>query len=246
MGRDDTKQETTIGEVSGSIGGVGALTWFDTVFQSFSSVCTMSDTQLVSLIPVTTWLNIARENLQQNYFVLEGEDPFIKAGSSVIDSFGTPEVLAINKVIPWSGVISLSSTPSIVNVGYLEGSNLLRIVDPDNRTDEGVGILHIVTGGLSVRGREFVPQYALSITGSVGAPLVDNSEVLIRFSDDDGNTWTDMPSISLEEGDFTQEIAWRSLGVIRSPLRIFQIADVSGLKRISDANAEIKGEDDDG
>jgi hypothetical protein len=108
-------------------------------------------------------------------------------------------------------------------------------------------ITHVVTGGLVKRNRVFVSVDALRLNCSVGQlDDVNGATVQMSFSDDQGQTWVDMDTISLTESDFDGEVAWRSLGSFAAPGRIFRITDVGGFLRIDGCDAGINNFDEDG
>lgn len=119
---------------------------------------------------------------------------------------------------------------------------------PGALKDNGsVDIVHVVTGGLVKRNRVYSSVEAVRLSVSIGQ-LDDTAgaTVQLSFSDDQGQTWTDMDAISLTEGDFSGEIAWRSLGAFAAPGRIFRITDVGGFVRIDGADVMLDNFDEDG
>ena len=119
---------------------------------------------------------------------------------------------------------------------------------PGALKDNGsVDIIHVVTGGLVKRNRVYSSVEAVRLSVSIGQ-LDDTAgaTVQLSFSDDQGQTWTDMDAISLTEGDFSGEIAWRSLGAFAAPGRIFRITDVGGFVRIDGADVMLDNFDEDG
>ncbi len=102
-----------------------------------------------------------------------------------------------------------------------------------------------MTGGLAMRNRTFVSNYAFRITASVGdvtVPLTSpatKAKVRLRFSDDQGRTFFDAGEIEVIPGKFKQELAWLSLGTMNPPQRIFEISDTGALARLDGADAEI-------
>lgn len=122
-------------------------------------------------------------------------------------------------------------------------------IEPATTLDEGWRpITYVVTGGVEVHNRLSLRQYSFRLTassGDVADPDVDAVVTMsLRFSDDRGNTWTATDPLTLEPGNFEQELAWRSLGAVRAPGRIFEIEDRGGLVKIQSADAEIEGLDD--
>lgn len=148
----------------------------------------------------------------------------------------------------WQELQGVDGQPIYASVAAdLEGNQIYR-VDPESEVDNGGTeneqyIRREVTGGLSVRGRTFIRQFDLSLTASVGAPAAAGADVTMRFSDDNGNTWVEPPAIILAPGAWNQDLTWRSLGVIRAPVRIFEIIDIGGIVRISGvAQAKVDGD----
>lgn len=119
-------------------------------------------------------------------------------------------------------------------------------LNPDAVLDEGWrDIAHVVTGGVQTRSRVFISVEALRVTASVGKIDEANGATLdMRYSDDNGNTWSDVWSIALTEGDYSDEIAYRSLGSFMAPGRIFQLSDSGGLIRIDGADLFAENFDD--
>jgi hypothetical protein len=120
-------------------------------------------------------------------------------------------------------------------------------LDPDRTTDEEFrSIEHVATGGLVSRSRRAKSVGRFVLTGSAGAvDDVEGATISLRWSDDQGNTWSDLRPIPLTAGQFSQEVAWRSLGSFAAPGRIFEISDVGGLLRIDGADAGIDDFDED-
>lgn len=118
-------------------------------------------------------------------------------------------------------------------------------IDPDAVIDEDWRpIEHKVNGGLPSRSRDGVPLDALFLTISSGDIAEEGAELKMRFSDDQGRTWSSYYTITLMQANYSQDIAWRSLGQISAPGRIFEIYDVGGMIRIDDCNAILSGKDD--
>lgn len=105
-------------------------------------------------------------------------------------------------------------------------------------------IVHTVTGGVATRSRIFHSVDSFRLSCSVGQVLDQvGASVTLSFSDDQGETWTTMDTISTVEGNFNQEVAWLSLGAFAAPGRIFKITDSGGFLRIEGADAGIDGFD---
>ena len=60
----------------------------------------------------------------------------------------------------------------------------------------------------------------------------------MRFSDDEGVTWSNEFSITLET-DAKQRLEFRSLGAFAEPGRIFRLYDTGGIKFIGRCEADI-------
>ena len=112
--------------------------------------------------------------------------------------------------------------------------------------DEGWrDIVHTVTGILASRNRVGIRVDAARISGSIGY-IDDTAGALLtmRFSDDNGTTWSPNYSVNLYEAKTKYEIAYRSLGMFRSPGRLFQFTDVGGLIRIDGADVFLNSFDE--
>jgi len=102
-----------------------------------------------------------------------------------------------------------------------------------------------VSGGLSMRNRAFITNYSFRITASLGTPAVPvtapptSPAVRLRYSDDNGASYIDAGNVVITSLDYTQEIAWLSLGTMNPPMRIFEITDTGAIARIDGADAEI-------
>lgn len=102
-----------------------------------------------------------------------------------------------------------------------------------------------VTGGLSMRQRAFIANYSFTAVASMGTPEVPNTApatlptVSLRFSDDQGKTFFDAGSRTLNADDFTQTLEWRSLGTMQPPQRVFEITDTGAIVRLDGADADV-------
>lgn len=120
-------------------------------------------------------------------------------------------------------------------------------MDPSAVLDEGWrDIAHLVTGGISTRSRVYVANDAVRVSSSIGQlDEVNGSTMLLRYSDDQEETWSDYFEVDLIPDDFDGEIAYRSLGSFMAPGRIFELSDSGGLLRIDGADAFLNGFDND-
>lgn len=106
-------------------------------------------------------------------------------------------------------------------------------------------ITHITTGGVSLRTRNYISCSSLRVAASFGQlDDVAGVNMTLSFSDDQGQTWTTPAVIALTEGNYSGEIAWRSLGSFAAPGRIFQLTDSGGLIRIDGVDAMLDDFDD--
>lgn len=118
--------------------------------------------------------------------------------------------------------------------------------------DDFKPITRRVSGGLSLRQRLFIENYAFRITASLGKFDLPTTvpatipTVGLRVSDDQGHTWFDAGTLTLVEGKWTQKLAWTSLGTMQAPQRIFEVTDTGGVTRIDGADAEIGDDGTDG
>lgn len=120
-------------------------------------------------------------------------------------------------------------------------------MQPGALLDNGaVEIVHVVTGGLMKRSRTYSSVDSFRLNVSVGQlDEVNGATIQLSFSDDQGQTFTDMDTLAVTEGDYSAEIAWRSLGSFAAPGRIFRITDIGAFLRIDGADAEIDNFDED-
>lgn len=125
--------------------------------------------------------------------------------------------------------------------------DMVREMAPGYTVDEGWrDIEHVVTGGILTRSRQSIGCSVLRIAASVGEiDQAGGASLDMRFSDDNGETWSDTFSVPLTQGDFSGEIAYRALGSFSAPGRIFELTDSGGLVRIDGADAGLSNFDDD-
>lgn len=119
-------------------------------------------------------------------------------------------------------------------------------IDPGSFLDEGWRpVVYEVRGVLGVQGVGYRRQYTLRLVGSAGKLADETSPTLkMRFSDDQGDTWSDEHSLTLQT-DTRQRLEFRSLGAFTAPGRIFRLYDEGGVKFIAYVEADIGGEDAD-
>lgn len=120
---------------------------------------------------------------------------------------------------------------------------------PSAAIDEGFrAITRRATGAIHTNKRMFkaVETFNLNIVlGAVIDPLVGAS-ISLRWSDDNGVTWSPYLAVALDATLTNQEIAWRSLGAFNSPGRVFEVVDTGSRISIEGADAGIDNFDEDG
>lgn len=115
-------------------------------------------------------------------------------------------------------------------------------VSPTQLKDNGaIDVVHVVTGGVSTRSRDYTSCDVVRVAASMG--LLDDvagATFNLRFSDDNGQTWGATYTVNLVQGNYSDEVAFRSLGSFNAPGRIFELSDTGGLIRIDgcDMNPE--------
>lgn len=90
----------------------------------------------------------------------------------------------------------------------------------------------ITVGGIPITMRDTKPVGAAYLTASFGTPQITGATISLRTSDDFGKSWTSHGTITVEPGNYDQEFVWRSLGLIKSPGRIFELTDNGATVRI--------------
>lgn len=128
------------------------------------------------------------------------------------------------------------------NNGVVAGDNLLPTVwrlDPHSFLDDDFRpIERICTAGIPMSSRNTLRTGSLVLDATpqvLGAN--DTPTVTLSISDDDGETFTQLDTI-VATGERTQEFAWRSLGLVKAPGRVFKIVDSGGFTKIDGADLE--------
>jgi hypothetical protein len=108
-------------------------------------------------------------------------------------------------------------------------------------------IIHVASGSLSSRHRDYTSVEALRLAFSIGGVLDANVTVSLSFSDDQALTFTAMPDqVITSPGTYSGEIAWRSLGSFDQLGRLWYITDVGGNIRLDGCDAFLDAFDDEG
>lgn len=144
----------------------------------------------------------------------------------------------------WNAEVGWTWDTDQILAGQNDGPLVVKI-DPNTELDDGFRtMLRVVTGITTARGRDKTFDIAaLRLVASPDAEFADNPILELRWSDDQGVTWTDWTPFELTEGDIGRDIEWRGLGSFGQPGRVWEIQDIGGLLRISDATLEVDGED---
>lgn len=107
---------------------------------------------------------------------------------------------------------------------YLMGSEedgKIYTFDFNQLDDEAGGFTTILTGGVTTRMREAQPCFSVYAAGN--RSTADDRSISLLTSDDGGYSWRSHGSLNVSE--VNGEASWRSLGVIKSPGRMFEIQD---------------------
>lgn len=134
---------------------------------------------------------------------------------------------------------------------YIYGSNIvvgddangsLYFLDPNaDQDDDSIqgsllkrNFTREVSGQVALKGYAAARCYGVELLGSIGqhSPSSADPSVTLSYSDDRGVTYVDANPVTIDYGDYSGRVFWRSLGSIRAPGRIFNIRDYGALKRI--------------
>lgn len=200
-------------------------------------------------IPAPTFPIAAQSRRRAWSFTLDGHTFYVldlgQEGTFIYDSTTQQWSKWITQT--WNGWNHTNGTVwgiRIVGGDYLTGD--IWEVQPGALNDNGtVPIVHVVTGGLVKRSRVYTSVESVRLNVSVGQLQDNPATVTLAFSDDQGQTYTDMDTLTLAEGDYTGEVAWRSLGAFAAPGRIFRVTDVGAFLRIDGCDAELDNFDED-
>jgi len=111
--------------------------------------------------------------------------------------------------------------------------------DPQLGPDLALPFVRKATGQVTANMRIPVPCFEVYLTADSGYTLGSSTDVSLSTSDDNGQTYTNHGTITAVPGDYGQEFAWRSLGQIRGPGRLFVIEDSGALQRINTLDMSI-------
>lgn len=115
---------------------------------------------------------------------------------------------------------------------------ILWILDPKQGYDDGSAradpapFTRIVTGMLPARLRDTYRCAGVYVTMALGDPTQEGAAITLKISDDGGKSYWSAGSIEVIADNYEQEIAWRSLGLMRAPGRVFSLEDDGATARI--------------
>jgi hypothetical protein len=121
-----------------------------------------------------------------------------------------------------------------------DGNGSLYFLDPDAEVDDDALVddttrtfERVVQGQVTHKGYSAGPCYSVQLNGSLGMTddAVDTT-VTLSISDDQGNSYSDVGTITVAADDSLARVHWRSLGSIRTPGRLFKVTDYGALTRI--------------
>ena len=111
--------------------------------------------------------------------------------------------------------------------GILSGSRedgKIFFLDKRQDTDNGTQIKRQFTAGLSVEERgQPIFNLILDLIPGLGSVTGDNPQIGMRFSDDQGKTWSNeiVRELGLQ-GQHDAGVSWTRLGLVKTPIRIFE------------------------
>lgn len=119
-------------------------------------------------------------------------------------------------------------------------AGILWMLDPTKGVDDGAAVdlpdepyTRTATGLVPMVMRQTASDAGIYLVISLGQPVVTGAGISLRISDDWGRSYRDMGTITVQPSDYTQEIAWRSLGLIRAPGRLYEFTDEGAAVRIA-------------
>lgn len=127
----------------------------------------------------------------------------------------------------------------------------LWVLDPEQGYDDDAAtpqvgaqrFPRVATGQVAIRERASAPVHQVYLTADFGQPVVTGDAVTLSYSDDLGNTFVSAGAIPVTSGDYKQQFAWRSLGLITQAGRLFTVSDDGAFARIDSLDCSIGGMD---
>ena len=158
------------------------------------------------------------------------------------------DVWRANSGLNWVGVLGSGAEdgPATNIILGDDTFGTLWTLNPDAGSDDGPfpndtpqTFTRAVTGGVPIRGRPSPRCNAVYLTASIGDPDMTSTSVQLRYSDDNGRTYTSAGTNIVQPGLYTTELRWRSLGMMKAPGRIFEFIDSGASVRIDGADARL-------
>lgn len=121
----------------------------------------------------------------------------------------------------WRAHTGRGCWPGVVLAGDDETGQVWTLSDTAT-SDDGEPVVQVFTAGVPVEGRPANSNVTLDC--AVGQAAITESPVItLRYSDDQGRTWSDPEEQSLGEiGEYDVEPRWTRLGTMNPPVRIFE------------------------
>lgn len=120
----------------------------------------------------------------------------------------------------------------------------IHVQNPASHFDDGWRpVPYKVTGGISTRLRNGKSIDSVRLAVSTGYLVDPMPTITMKFSDNNGATWSNDYPFQLEQGSYNQRVEWNSLGQMAIPGRVFEFSDQGGLIRIDGADVQIEGQD---
>lgn len=117
-------------------------------------------------------------------------------------------------------------------------------VNPESVLDDGFRVNDfLVTGRLESQSRRYIPNSEVQLFGSVG---LRGGEIRLRYSDNDGASFTPYVSITIDANARSTSAMWYDLGSVRSPGRVYEILDNGTMRRIQTLKAKLGSGESDG
>ena len=134
-----------------------------------------------------------------------------------------------------------------------DSTGVLWTLDPVQGYDDNIDsmgadipVIRAIRGGIPFRGRHRSRTNGVWLTISNGLPVLPLAAVTLRTSDDQGVTWQERGSITVTPNDYSQNLYWRSLGLMRAPGRLFEFEDNGAMIRIDSADVDMSKDDQGG
>lgn len=140
----------------------------------------------------------------------------------------------------WQGGYKWAGEGSNVLVGD-DGNGSLYFLDPSRFYDDDSvfgeetprEFMREITGQVGIRGVDSVPCYGVQLIGSVGEMTQSGlTAVTLYTSDDQGHTWDEHGTLTIDNGAYDARAEWWSLGSFNAPGRLFRVRDFGALSRI--------------